>query len=282
MMLKNISPMYNHFIASSDRAAHGADVEIRLEVDNLPDTACLRKIFDTEESWTMFCEEDTFFLELKPPPLREPLWIARFDRRCRDITIFCGEPSLTREVNRIEALNPLSYPLDQVLLMHLLSQKQGAVVHAAGMTLHGSGYIFPGRSGAGKSTIARLLSGRHETGMLSDDRIIIRRHGDTFRAYGTPWPGDAGIAENVSAQLDGIIFIHHDSCNRMKELAPREAWKMLIPVTSIPWYDEKTLSDILRLCEDLVYNIPVYELYFRPDSTATDYLEEFLVSGTAQ
>jgi len=30
--------------------------------------------------------------------------------------------------------------------------------------------------------------------LLSDDRIAVRKAGDAFTAYGTPWPGDQGAA----------------------------------------------------------------------------------------
>ena len=166
--------------------------------------------------------------------------------------------------------------------MYLLSQKQGAIVHAAGMSMHGKGYIFPGRSGAGKSTVSRLLLSCETATMLSDDRIIIRKSDNAFRAFGTPWPGDAGIAENRSSELNGIFFIHHDSENSIKKLPPSEALRRLMPVTSIPWYDEKPMSDILQFCEDLVYAIPAYELFFRPDSSVADFMEKFLLSGPGQ
>jgi serine kinase of HPr protein (carbohydrate metabolism regulator) len=162
--------------------------------------------------------------------------------------------------------------------MYILSQEQGLLVHAAGISMHDKGYIFPGRSGAGKSTLARLLASRDTASTLSDDRIIIRKRDNAFKAYGTPWPGEAGIAENVSDQLHGIFFIHHAGENRIKEVSSREALNRLLPVASIPWYDEKPMSDILKTCEDLVCTIPAYELHFTPDSSVADFLEKFLAS----
>ena len=282
LTLRALPPCYEQFVLGSGHCMTDSVIGINLELGPFPDTEHAKMIFDTEQSWSLLFDGKDYFVILRSAVLREPLWMVRFDRSCRDITIFCGEPSLTREDNRILALNPLSYPLDQILLMYILSQKQGALVHAAGMTLHGKGYIFPGRSGAGKSTMARLLYGRPESVMLSDDRIILRRHGSAVRAYGTPWPGDAGIAENRSARLDGIIFIRHGSSNRMKKLTPQEAWKMLMPVTSIPWYDEKTLSVVLQFCEELVSAIPAYELSFLPVSSAADFLADFLAARKGQ
>lgn len=282
LTVENSSPVYQQFIPASHHPDVDEVLEVWLELDNLPDTGRMRKIFDTEESWSMFFDEDSYFLELKPEPLQEPLWIVRFDSSFRNTTIYCGEPSLRRKHNRAAVLDPFGYPLDQILLMYLLAGKQGAIVHAAGMSMHGKGYIFPGRSGAGKSTVSRLLLGNDTATMLSDDRIIIRRRGNAFRAFGTPWPGDACIAVNRSSELGGIFFIHHASENSIKKMTPSEALKRILPVTSIPWYDEKPMSDILQFCEDLVYAVPAYELFFRPDDAVSDFMEKFLLAGSEQ
>jgi len=279
LVLRNISPVYQQFISGPKHASADDEVEILLESANLPVTGKMRRMFDAEQAWSLFREGDTYFLELKPPPLQEPLWVVRFNAGFKSTVIYCGEPSLSRVNDRISVLNPLSYPIDQILLMYILSGRQGALLHAAGISVCGKGCIFPGRSGAGKSTISRLLLDREGVTMLSDDRIILRKFDSGFRAFGTPWPGDAGLAENISSRLGGIFFIHHDSENKIRELSPREALNLLMPVTSIPWYDEQPMSDILKTWEDLVYAVPAYELYFRPDSSAAVFLEEFLASG---
>ncbi len=282
LTIENSPPVYQQFSPAAHHPVGDDVLEVWLELDNLPDTGRMRKIFDTEESWSMFFDEDSYFLELKPKPLQEPLWIVRFDSSFRNTTIYCGEPSQRREKDPVGVLDPFGYPLDQILLMYLLSQKQGAIVHAAGMSMHGKGYLFPGRSGAGKSTVSRLLLGGDTATMLSDDRIIIRKRDNAFRAFGTPWPGDACIAENRSSELGGIFFIHHDTENRIKAMPPAEALKKILPVTSIPWYDEKPMSDILQFCEDLVYAVPSYELFFRPDSSVSDFMEKFVVPGAGR
>ena len=100
--------------------------------------------------------------------------------------------------------------------------------------MHGRGYFFPGKSGAGKSTLSRLLLGRDNIGMLSDDRVVARKIKGRFEVFGTPWAGDAEIAENKNVPLSGIFFIHHAEENMIKEIKPREAIERLMPVTSIP------------------------------------------------
>ncbi len=176
--------------------------------------------------------------------------MARFNRLMEKVTIHCGK-ELVKEIGGREAvMNPVRYPVDQLLLMYVLARREGAIFHAAAVNVNGKGYIFPGRSGAGKSTAARnfALKG-HE--VLSDDRIIVRKINGEFRVFGTPWAGEAGMAENKDFPLGGICFVHQDSENMLREVTPAEAVEKLMPVTSIPRYDRLTTADILALCEDM-------------------------------
>jgi hypothetical protein len=174
-------------------------------------------------------------------------------------------------------MNPIGYPLDQLLLMYALAGRGGACMHAAAVDVDGVGYLFPGRSGAGKSTIARSFTSRNRA-LLSDDRVVVRKIGDKFRCFGTPWAGDAGIAENRNLPLNGIFFIRHGNENRIETITPREAFERLMPVTSIPWYDDKVMPAVLSFCEDLVLHLPVYELHFKPGSEVVDFFEKFVSS----
>jgi hypothetical protein len=171
--------------------------------------------------------------------------------------------------------NPVCYPLDQLLLMYVLARNGGAILHAAGINHNNRGYIFPGRSGAGKSTIMRQCARSNDFKGLSDDRIIVRKMDGNFKAFGTPWPGEACVAVNKSAPLSGIFFISHGSRNKIQDLGRREAFERLLPVTSIPWYDREITEKLLSFCEDLVSHVPAYELHFKPDTEVVGVLEKF-------
>ena len=53
--------------------------------------------------------------------------------------------------------NPFSYPLDELIIINLLCRKYGLLVHSCGFVYKDKGYLFIGSSGAGKSTMARIL-----------------------------------------------------------------------------------------------------------------------------
>lgn len=265
------------FIKSTDSENGPVAVNIDLKIDNLPGTEHLKKIFDSDQSWSMFMNEDEYFLTLSPPALdKKAVWLARFHRSFDKATIYCSE-MLMREVNGETKLgNPFSYPLDQLLLMYILSRRDGIIIHAAGIIMNERGYIFAGKSGAGKSTISRLFAFRSGIEVLSDDRIVIRKIDDTFMAFGTPWPGEAGIAVNRGVKLSGIFFITQASYNRIEEIKPQKALENILPVVSIPWYDENIMTKILNFCEVVISNIPSYKLHFKPGTEVADVFEKFL------
>ncbi len=261
---------------SSDRAA---DMEISLELNNLPDTTAMTKIFDTAQSWSMFRDEEDYFVELTaPPPDSRPVWLARIDQDFKKASVFCGDTLIRRESGATLVSNPVLYPLDQILFIYIMSRSDGALLHASGVGIGSKGYIFPGRSGAGKSTISGQFALADTSRLLSDDRVAARKTAGGFRVFGTPWAGEAKIASDSSLPLGGIFFLRHAHSNRVREMKPAEAMESLIPVASVPWYDVPAMSRILSLCEDLVNHVPAYELHFRPDREVVDFLENFISS----
>lgn len=276
LIIMNPNPFYTPFVRSDIDAGH-PDIDITLDFNHMPETKHLLKIFDGGESWSMWKNSDHYLFTLSSPASDGKLiCAAEFDSSVKNVTVHHGELPADRQSQDTEIFNPFSYPLDQVLLMYFLAQKEGALIHAAGINIHGRGYIFPGKSGAGKTTMSKLLIAKNHHGLLSDDRIVVRKTGRKFIAFGTPWPGEGKIAVNKSVPLSGIFFMMQSSTNRIEEISPQKALEKLLPVISIPWYDAITMNSILSFCEDLISSIPAYTLSFRPDREAVDVLESFI------
>jgi hypothetical protein len=254
-----------------------SDIEVTLDFDHLPDTKNLSRIFDGGTSWSMWHNSDHYLAALHSPgPGGKLLYAAAFDSPVSHATVYQGESPAEACSEHAEVLNPFCYPLDQILLVYFLAQREGALIHAAGIEVNGKGYLFPGKSGAGKSTLSRQFTATEQHGLLSDDRIVVRRIDGEFRIFGTPWPGEAGIAQNRNLPLHGIFFIRHGVENGVERISPAEAVKRFMPVVSIPWYDKAVMWSILSFCEEVVSHIPAYEFSFRPEREAVRYFEQFV------
>jgi hypothetical protein len=276
-------PAYESFFRKVNKGGHPAAVKINVRLESewgtMPDIEALPKIFDSGQSWVMHQDEGVYWMTRKPPIDETPVWVVRFDRDIKEVTVYCGKKLIRERDGKTMVSNPVRYPLDQLLLMYILAQNKGALVHAAGMSIHGKGLLFPGPSGAGKSTLSRQFTYQKDPGVeiFSDDRMVVRKVEGTFKAYGTPWPGEQGIALNKRMPLSGIFFLHHgiDGGNRIKKIKPQKALEALLQVTSIPWYDRDVMPRVLRFCDDLVSNVPCFDLYFTPGIEVVKSLEEF-------
>jgi hypothetical protein len=168
--------------------------------------------------------------------------------------------------------NPLEYPLDEVLIAHLLGRGRGVELHSCGIIDHdGRGHLFAGASGAGKTTTARLwqTSGAAAS-IISDDRVIVREHEGALRMYGTPWHGEAELSAAAAAPLAGIYLLQQADTNELRELSAIEAVPRLFGCAFPPFHDASavdfTLSFLARMCE----RVTVRELRFTRDARAVE------------
>ncbi|PON16236.1 hypothetical protein C2W62_19570 [Candidatus Entotheonella serta] len=175
---------------------------------------------------------------------------------------------------------PLEYPLDELLILHLLSQRRGVEVHACGIIdAQGRGHVFMGHSGAGKTTLARLWASDLQVTILSDDRIILRRADDGYRIYGTPWHGEAHFACTAEAPLGSLTIIGHGLHHTLTPLAPLEAIGRFMSCSFPPFYNPEALAWMLEFFIDIVHVIPTYTLAFLPNRQVLHFLSSRLMEG---
>ncbi|MFA6053978.1 MAG: hypothetical protein WC769_01255 [Thermodesulfovibrionales bacterium] len=267
---------YTPFLTEKAVSGTGSlTIDVVLNTKEFPSTEALTEIFEDCGSWAMFRNGDEHYLVINPSLAGGPECIVRFNPRFEKAVVYCGDMDIVEVAGKKMVRNPITYPADQLLLMYMLADREGALIHSSGVEFHDRGYMLSGRSGAGKSTISRkfALAG-HE--VLSDDRIVVRKIDGELRMFGTPWSGEAGIAGNKDLPLHGIFFLHHGEENLIKEIPPTEAIEKLMPVTSIPWYDKSMLAKVLTFCEEIVSACPAYDLFFRPDINVKDAFENFI------
>ena len=143
-----------------------------------------------------------------------------------------------------------------------LLKEHGFLVHASGLIRDGMGYIFPGKSGAGKTTITQLSP---DTTLLSDDLPLVKTAG-TPAIFGTPfWGGLAVAGEKTSAALAGIYFPIKDKKNYVERLMPKKVLEQLLPNVVFFFKNGEFSKQLFKLCFDLSTKVPGYELHFLPD-----------------
>jgi len=109
------------------------------------------KVFESGGAWSLYKKNGKYILPLQSPSLgKNPYKLAILDSNFKNGDIYVRE-------NSMRLVYPLEYPLDEVLMVNLLSRGRGMEIHACGIIdPQGLAIAFLGTSGAGKSTLANL------------------------------------------------------------------------------------------------------------------------------
>jgi hypothetical protein len=160
---------------------------------------------------------------------------------------------------------PLGYPLAEIIMAGVLGQGMGVLMHACAFSDGEAGFLFAGTSGSGKSTMAGIWGRQPGIVLLSDDRVILRRHDGEFWIYGTPWHGNARAAAAVRAPLSKVFILHHGRENVTVPLAPPQAASALFVRSFPPFWDASGVAASLQLLGEVVESAPCLQLDFLPD-----------------
>jgi len=216
------------------------DVRVRARWGNLAEVSGGRKLFDSGGLWQLFTANGALrfhFTSSAWGPL--PYKVAWFDKDFESGEVLVHRPYFPPG----HLVYPLGYPLDELLIIHLLAAGRGVEVHACGVVdASGQGYLFAGQSGAGKTTMARLWQKPEEITVLSDDRIILRYQAGQFWMYGTPWHGEAGLSSPARAPLKGVYLLRHGPSNRLVPLRRSSTAARLVACSFPPFYHSSGLD----------------------------------------
>jgi hypothetical protein len=206
-----------------------------------------------------------------PSPIR--LGVLGEDFRTGDI--YCRDDYLEESAAESDKHGfPFGYPLDEMVILNILSQKSGIIVHACGISHCEKGYLFLGQSGAGKSTIVGLWEDKGECQVLSDDRIVIRSQNGRFYAYGTPWHGEGKFFSTEKVRLERIFFLKQGKTNQIRMLNPVDAASRLFICSFPTFYDAKGIGNTLDLINSIAIEVECYELSFVPEVSFIEFMCE--------
>jgi hypothetical protein len=236
--------------------------------------AASRAGFDSGGLWRVRHQPDFIEFAFTSPAIGEvPYRIARIAHDWQS-----GEVILHRPY--VEAglfAHALEYPLDELLLVHLLARHQAGIeLHGCGLvTTDGKSLLFLGQSGAGKTTTANLWTqAKPGTRVLSDDRIIVRSDGRVMRMYGTPWHGEGAYALPEQTPLSAIFFLTQSEHNAARRMSESEAVARLFACSFAPVYVHEDVHHCLAFLGALAAQVPCYALSFVKDASAVDFVDQ--------
>jgi hypothetical protein len=232
-----------------------------------------RELFNSGSVWRLYEGEVDLQFDFSTPVLGDfPYKRLTVDNRFRRASLLLSQ----RCSSQHDIADPLEYPLDELLIMHRLTQEQAIELHGVGIVgPDGASNLFVGHSGAGKSTTARLWTSLHEVEILSDDRIIVREHDDEIFMYGTPWHGEAHFALPQRAPLQRIFVLEHGHGNVITRLTRSQMVAELFARSFVPFHRHEYVDHALSFLERLADSVPCYVYSFEPDERAVEKIIHF-------
>lgn len=165
-----------------------------------------------------------------------------------------------------QTANP--YSIDAVLrIVHslVLAREGGFLLHSASAIRNGRAFLFAGVSGAGKTTISRLVP--PDATLLTDEISYVCRRNDGYFAHGTPFTGElARLGENVSAPIAALYLLAQGPENRIDPVSPADAARSLLANILFFAEDEPLVQAVFQSAFEFVSRVPVARLTFMPDS----------------
>jgi hypothetical protein len=264
----SLDPEHRSFLYRGIDERQSCDIELDISWAEALDLPSAEPSFSSGGLWSAYTSSNgTKFYFSSPAVGYQPYKAAWFDSRFER-----GHVVVNRSAIPVgQPIFPLEYPLDELVMMHRLALGAGIEVHALGVADDdGSGYLFLGHSGAGKSTTARLWRSEPGVRLLSDDRIILREHDGQYWMYGTPWHGDAGVSSAGRARLTRIFVLEQAPAEQLLPLGQAQAAAELFARTFVPFYLKCGIQFSLEFLDQVTRSVPCATFRFTPTACAVE------------
>ena len=253
-----------------------ADVEIRARWTDTPAEPRGDMLFDSGGPWQLLQSGNEFLFTFRSATRGQvPYKTSRFNRTFTSGDVQVYRPHFDHRAS--DPVDPLEFPLDELIMIHVLSQGKGVLIHGCALVdAAGRAYVFAGQSGAGKSTLARLWIDHPGVTLLSDERVVLRTDRQPIAVYGTPWHGDAMLVSPRSGELAGVFFLHHAATHAVGPTGGSLAAAKLLSCSFLPFHSAEAIDRTMAALERVVGTTPCYDLGFAPDPSVIDVLTRYI------
>jgi len=169
-------------------------------------------------------------------------------------------PGLDRVDARVIRYFQVATVLRIALCTILPIRGQGFLTHAAAIAGNSGGYLFPGRSGAGKSTIVENSPGKR---CLAEENAVVRKENGEYQVFGFPlWARLYALSMIPEpTPLKGMFLLAKGS-PQINPVTSRHALTYLMRSVCFPLEDVESRNRVLDTCSKFVREVPVAELVF--------------------
>lgn len=154
----------------------------------------------------------------------------------------------------------------------MLNDKKALIFHCSFVRIEEVGILFSGPSGIGKSTQAELWRKVKGFSIINGDRAILGKKERNWHAYGLPYAGSSNICKNESAKIGAIIVLKQGKTNCVKIIQKIDAYRAIVSEIFQTRWDSRLLLNTLDMAEELINEVPIFQLECTPDTDAVECL----------
>lgn len=265
-MRKDIIKIYQNLLSTKT-----PEVFIYIHWNKLPQVKFKEqnKIFNCKAGWSFYRDNNNTVLVVNSTnPEQSPHLVSVFSSDYKKNNIYISFDSFYRY------FIDNSFPFLELMLVSLLSMKKGIIIHSSSVIDNNSGYLFVGKSGSGKSTMAKLWQFRKAV-LLNDERTIIKKNNKYFQIFTAPRNRLSDLTTSQGFRLKKIFFIEHAKENEVSMVKDSMALPELLARSSIPFWNKEKLAYIFNFLRQLVSEVPCYKLEFLPNQSIVDYVRKW-------
>lgn len=179
-------------------------------------------------------------------------YLLQTDRACKNASI---------QVHDAFSFRHVMMNLYSTFIVH---HNWGLLMHSCCAVENGQAFLFLGRSGAGKSTVARLSTPRR---LLSDEASIVRIRQGVVEVLDSPFRSETRPDFDHEAYPLRAIHLLTQSVHVRKHVVPPEKAMTRLMDKLFYWSsDPQDTRKIFRLYRMLLDEVPVYELEFQKNN----------------
>ncbi len=160
----------------------------------------------------------------------------------------------------------------RITLTLLLGARDGLMLHASGVVDGERAYVFFGRSGAGKTTVARAVP---PGDVLCDELVAVRLVDGAAWAFGTPFHGELPLTSPRGLPLGALVELRQAPLERVTAQSPAAGTRALLSATLFFCQAPALVERALDLCSRLSA-AGVYVLQFLASSDARRLVRQHL------
>ena len=223
-----------------------------------------KAFLDPGAVWQVSDEASSYRYRFTSPLLGPlPYKIASFNRDFTRGTVFLNSTARLQWAG----FKPLEQPLADLVMLNLLAKGRGIEVRGCGVAdAQGQGHLFIGETGTEHRTSARIWQDLPGVSIFSDDRIVLRRLGETIWMYGAGRHDESRWSHPGRAPLRHLYFLKHGAANALRTVSLTDAVSRLFACTASLFRSPDALDFTLAFVDEVAQRIPAYELTFLPDS----------------